>query len=188
MSSFYLEAATIIDDVEGRRGSLKSLAALRSAKSGIDAKRLLALAANTLSYKRALTVVLDKAGVLREEAKTLTAAARQSNASALSLALVLAHDLLFTSRGRIAASMSWPPSAAIARHAARLKAELVKLQIKEGKVAIKDLRTGDKRADRIPRWVRVNERLVRPGELLEALLAQGWAWQEEGQHGLAPKR
>ncbi|PWN87069.1 S-adenosyl-L-methionine-dependent methyltransferase [Acaromyces ingoldii] len=188
MSNFYLEAASIIDDVEGRRGSLKSLAALRSAKSGIDAKRLLALAANTLSYKRALTVVLDKAGVLREEAKTLTAAARQSNASALSLTLVLVHDLLFTSRGRIAASMSWPPSAAVTRHAARLKAELVKLQIKEGKVAIKELRTGDKRADRIPRWVRVNERLVRPDELLEALQAQGWTRQEEGQHGLAPKR
>lgn len=187
MSSYYLEAAGLIDDIEDRKGSLKGLAASRSAESGIDAKRLLAIAANTLSYQRPLMLALDRAGVLREEKKALMAGTRQSNVRVSSLALVLAHDLIFSSKGRIAASSAWPPNAAVTRHAARLKAEMVKIQLKEGKEAITELRTGDKRAERIPRWLRVNERLISPEEVTKALRAQGWEQQDEAEQTLAPK-
>jgi putative methyltransferase len=41
-------------------------------------------------------------------------------------------DLLFSKEGKVQASDKWPPKAAILRHGTRLKAELVKLQIKRG--------------------------------------------------------
>lgn len=46
--------------------------------------------------------------------------------------LVLLQDLLFSKEGKVQASDKWPPKAAIMRHRTRMKAELVKLQIKRG--------------------------------------------------------
>jgi len=56
-----------------------------------------------------------------------------------SLLLVLLHDLLFSSKSRIEASEKWPPKEAILRHQARLRAELVRIQINEGKSRKEDL-------------------------------------------------
>lgn len=53
--------------------------------------------------------------------------------------LVLAHDLLFSSKKRIEASDKWVPKEAMSRHQTRLRAELVKLQIKSGKARVEDL-------------------------------------------------
>lgn len=59
--------------------------------------------------------------------------------SSSSLVLVLLQDLLFSSKKRIEASDKWPPKEAISRHQTRLRAELVKLQIRSGKSRIEDL-------------------------------------------------
>jgi len=53
--------------------------------------------------------------------------------SSSSLLLVLLHDLLFSAKLRIEASDRWPPKEGVLRHQARLRAELVRIQIKEGK-------------------------------------------------------
>jgi hypothetical protein len=64
---------------------------------------------------------------------------------------VLLHDLLL--KGKIEASDKWAPKGAITRHQARLKAELVRLQIKAGKSSIKELgRSGSVVQARYVRW------------------------------------
>lgn len=50
---------------------------------------------------------------------------------------VLLHDLLI--KGKIEASDKWQPKTAIQRHQARLKAEIVRAQIKAGKSSVKEL-------------------------------------------------
>lgn len=52
--------------------------------------------------------------------------------------LVLLHDLLFSSRG-IQASDKWEPKAALLRHQTRLKAELVRAQLRAGMSRKEDL-------------------------------------------------
>lgn len=59
--------------------------------------------------------------------------------SSANLLLVLLHDLLFSPKGKIEASDKWPPKEAVLRHGARLKAELVRLQIKAGKSSVREL-------------------------------------------------
>lgn len=49
------------------------------------------------------------------------------------------HDLLFSAKGKIEASDKWPPKLGVARHQARLKAELVRIQLREGKSRKEDL-------------------------------------------------
>lgn len=71
-----------------------------------------------------------------------------------SLILVLLHDLLFSFKLRIEASDKWPPKEAILRHQARLKAELVRIQIREGKSRKEDLgkKSGAGGEARYVRW------------------------------------
>jgi putative methyltransferase len=49
------------------------------------------------------------------------------------------HDLLLSPRKKIEASDKWPPKEAVLRHQARLRAELVRIQIKAGKSRVEDL-------------------------------------------------
>ena len=74
--------------------------------------------------------------------------------SSHSLILVLLHDLLFSTKTRIEASEKWPPKEAILRHQARLRAEIVRIQIKEGKTRKEDLskQSGNAVDARYIRW------------------------------------
>lgn len=75
--------------------------------------------------------------------------------SSRSFLLVLLHDLLFSTRARIEASDKWQPKAAILRHQARLKAELVRIQLRAGVSSVRDLgRTAS--SDVQARYVRWN--------------------------------
>lgn len=49
------------------------------------------------------------------------------------------HDLLFSTKRRIEASDKWPPKEAVLRHQTRLRSELVRIQLKEGKSRVGDL-------------------------------------------------
>jgi putative methyltransferase len=191
MSELYTLGASVLDDVLNQNGSLKGLVMAKSRGTKVDAKSLLALTANTLSFHSPLSIVLEKSELLAIEKKAfLPHSAIGKEYSGRSLALVLAHDLLLTSRGRIGTSSAWPPKAAITRHATRLKAELTKLQIKEGKNSVQELRSGEatrKKAERIPRWARVNERLTTLEEVVQVLTGEGWSQVESGAD-LLPKR
>lgn len=74
--------------------------------------------------------------------------------SSNSLLLVLLHDLLFSTKRRIGASDKWVPKEAVLRHQARLRAELVRIQIKEGKSRKEDLskQPGGGGESRFVRW------------------------------------
>ncbi|MCO5565615.1 hypothetical protein L7F22_019289 [Adiantum nelumboides] len=189
MSDIYIQAALVLDGTHAQTGSLKGLVMERAKVSKTDAKRLLALSANTLSFSRALEIVLKRSEFLKLEKRTIATATAGKGCSPQSLALVVAHDLLLSKRGRIATSPAWPPHAAFVRHSARLKAELVKLQVQEGKTNVQELRTGEaikKRAERIPRWIRVNERLTTVEKVMEQLQSEGWKEVQKGKD-LLPK-
>ena len=74
----------------------------------------------------------DSLKLLQVEKKTFPQKVPSGAPSSKNLVLVLLHDLLFSKDTKIQSSDKWPPKQAIMRHATRLKAELVKLQIKKG--------------------------------------------------------
>ena len=133
--NFYFEAAKILDKLDAKQGSIKGLVGSLTIPEK-DRKRTAALVIETLKCKRALRpdgengngMILDKpilldvisrSNLLKEERKKLTSK---------SLALVLVHDLLFSS---IQAG-DGPIKQAVLRHKTRLNGELQKIKIKRG--------------------------------------------------------
>ena len=113
--------------------------------------------------------------------------------SSQSLVLVLLHDLLFTPRG-IQASDRWVPKASILKHQARLKAELVKLQLKSGVARKEDLaKTGSAGGEcRYIRW-NPNVGLHRSGDwslgaLEKRLEGKGWTRLDKPVYPVPVKR
>ena len=71
MAAFYLQAATILDQLEQKNDSLKALVAKTSGDRETaqnQRKRLLAVCANTLAYKQVLSLALDRSTILRSPA------------------------------------------------------------------------------------------------------------------------
>ncbi|PWY97933.1 S-adenosyl-L-methionine-dependent methyltransferase [Testicularia cyperi] len=90
--------------------------------------------------------------------------------------LVLCHDLLFQNRG-IQAAKTWPPKVTLEKYRASIHAAMVKLQIRQGKAKISDLRVGalyQELAARIPRWVRINTLLCTRDQVLAWLAENRW--------------
>ena len=86
--------------------------------------------------KPVLLDIIDQAKLLKEERKKL---------SSLNLALVLVHDVLFSSGGIQAGD--GPIKQAVLRHKTRLHSELQKLKIKRGVKSNEELaQSGDSRA------------------------------------------
>lgn len=85
-----------------------------------------------------MTQILETVPLLQLEKLTFPSSSKYSPKSK-SLILVLLHDLLLSPKKKIEASDKWPPKEAILKHQARLRAELVKIQIKAGKSRIQDL-------------------------------------------------
>lgn len=111
-----------------------------------------------------LLELLDKVPLIKLERETFRT---RGTPSSRSLLLVLLHDLLFSPRARIEASDKWPPKAAIARHQARLKAELVRIQLRAGVSSVRDLgRTAS--SDVQARYVRWNPNI-------DASRSQDWS-------------
>ncbi|OCF37937.1 nuclear protein [Kwoniella heveanensis BCC8398] len=151
--NFYKSAALALDYLEKNQGSVKgSLAATGVKSTAGEAKRILA-------YKPVLFKILTTVPLQSLEKLTFPRKSPRGTPSSQSLLLVLLHDLLFSPKGKIEASDKWAPKPAVMKHQARLKAELVKIQIKEGKTRKEDLaRTaGDGAgADEVVRYVRFN--------------------------------
>ncbi|KAK0534765.1 hypothetical protein OC842_002547 [Tilletia horrida] len=199
---FYLRTAQVLDRASLAQSSLKAHVAALSLNQG-DAKRLLALSVSCLSYKPTLDalVVFARASLLSapRDWKTIEAAALRasgggglknkatetnSGIKADTLLLVLLHDLLLSPKRTIQASASWPPHALLAKHKTRLRAELTRLQLKAGKTRVEDLRLGGEdreRAERIPRWARVNEGKTSVADVIEGLQQEGWKQVEGSQ-------
>ncbi|EPT01363.1 hypothetical protein FOMPIDRAFT_1120364 [Fomitopsis schrenkii] len=139
--NFYFEAAKVLDKLDSKRGSIKSIIATVAEK---DRKRTAALVIETLKYKPVLSDVLDATKLLKEERKI----------ASQNLALLLIHDLLLANGIQAG---DGPIKQAILRHKTRLHSEFTRIKIKRGAKTNGELaQTDDARAAQIPRYVRVN--------------------------------
>lgn len=139
--NFYFDAAGIIDRLDAKKGSVKSLLGTLPEKSR---KRTAALVIETLKYKSALAEVIAAANLLQAEKKI----------TPHNLALVLVHDLLLS--GGVQAG-DGPVKQALLRHKTRLRSEFQRVKIRRGAKSDNELALGDDvRAARIPRYVRIN--------------------------------
>ncbi|CDU24318.1 uncharacterized protein SPSC_03389 [Sporisorium scitamineum] len=181
MADFYIRSAKALDQVLGDECSVKAAAAPHP-----DSGRVLAILINSLAYRSALMHAVEESKVMKLEERTFTLAPPSTNSASKgkikpngkskegstkapakkkgnhpskeAFLLVLCHDLLFQSRG-IQASKTWPPKVTLERYRASLHSSLVKLQIRQGKSRIQDLRSGalyQEMTARMPRWIRIN--------------------------------
>jgi putative methyltransferase len=116
----------------------------------------------SLLDKSTLTDVINASKLMTEERKL----------TSLNLALVLVHDVLL-SNGIQAGD--GPLKQAILRHKTRLHSEFQRVKIKRGVKSNSELaQTGDARAARIPRYVRVNTALWTIEEAVKSFVSQGF--------------
>lgn len=195
MAEFYVQAGRALQDILARRGSIKAITAQFGESKGDvraagNAKRILALVINALSFRTTLQTILHKVDVAAREPKWFGpssplnrnkgAAPPPAPTLASCILLVLTYDLLFTSRG-IQAAKAWPPKERLERHKSQLHAELVRVQLRMGKSHPEELRSGAEErriAARIPRWCRVNTLRASPEDVLARLTEQGWTLGE----------
>ncbi|KAG6854394.1 hypothetical protein C0991_007385 [Blastosporella zonata] len=170
--NFYFEAAKTLNRLDSKQGSIKGVLATLPEK---DRKRTAALVIETLKYKVVLTDIINQAKLLKEERKI----------TSLNLALVLVHDLLLS--GGIQAG-DGPIKQAVLRHKTRLNGELQKIKIKRGAKANADLaQTGDQRAARIPRYVRVNTLAWSTDEAVKSLISRGFTVSDPFESDFSPR-
>ncbi|EPY51986.1 rRNA methyltransferase [Schizosaccharomyces cryophilus OY26] len=148
---FYIHAATILDDLSQKKGSIKQLV-FNSKKH--DPKRTYALVCETLKYKHVLDEVIQCSKLLDLEKKIKK-----------NLARVLVHDLLMSKRGISASTGSIKE--AILRHKTRLNAEFVKLKIRNKVKSHEELAL--KNPVTLPRWIRINTIKATKEEVLKQL-------------------
>ncbi|GJE94873.1 class I SAM-dependent RNA methyltransferase [Phanerochaete sordida] len=157
--NFYFEAAGVLDKLDAKQGSIKGLIATVPEK---NRKRTAALVIETLKYKPVLTDVLDAASLLKQEKKI----------TSRNLALVLVHDLLLANGIQAG---DGPVKQAMLRHKTRLNSELQRIKIKRGAKSTQELaRTADVRAEKIPRYVRVNSTCWSTEEAVKTFISRGY--------------
>nr|XP_023420921.1 probable 28S rRNA (cytosine-C(5))-methyltransferase isoform X3 [Cavia porcellus] len=120
--ALYAAAAAVLAGVENRQGSLKGLV---YASNFQNVKQLYALVCETQRYSAVLDAVIASAGLLRAEKKLRP-----------HLAKVLVFELLL-GKGFRGGGGRWKPL--LARHQARLKAELARLKVHRGVSRNEDL-------------------------------------------------
>lgn len=157
--NFYFEAAGVLDKLDAKQGSIKGLIATVPEK---NRKRTAALVIETLKYKPVLSEVLDAANLLKQEKKI----------TSRNLALVLVHDLLLANGIQAG---DGPVKQAVLRHKTRLNSELQRIKIKRGAKSTQELaRTADVRAEKIPRYVRVNTTCWSTEEAVKTFISRGY--------------
>ncbi|OJT10122.1 25S rRNA (cytosine-C(5))-methyltransferase rcm1 [Trametes pubescens] len=128
----YFEAVTVLDTLDAKKGSIKSVITSVPEK---NRKRTAALVIETLKYQQVLSDVIDAAQLLKQE--------RRINSR--NLALVLVHDLLLARRIQAGDGLI---EQAVLRHRTRLQSELTRLKIKRGAKSNSELtQTDDAWAD-----------------------------------------
>ncbi|KAH9958601.1 S-adenosyl-L-methionine-dependent methyltransferase [Russula dissimulans] len=161
--NFYFDAAKIIDRLDAKHGSVKSLLSTLPEKSR---KRTAALVIETLKYKPVLAQIIAAANLLKEEKKI----------SSHNLALVLVHDLILT--GSIQAG-DGPVKQAVLRHKTRLHGEWQRIKIRRGARTDSELAlAADVRAAQIPRYARINALKWSIDEAIQAFQKRGYAYDD----------
>lgn len=160
--NFYRDAASILDQLDNRRGTVKGLCLQDTVR---DKKKMYAIVCETLKAKSILLEILDKANFFNQAKKKKLSR---------NLVLVLAHDLLFRKRGIQAPA--GPIKEAILDHKVRLKAELAKLRIQKGVLNNSDL-TNQTKPNQvpIPRYIRVNTIKTSTSEVISCFEKEGYS-------------
>ncbi|KAJ2891583.1 hypothetical protein IWW38_003556, partial [Coemansia aciculifera] len=155
---FYERAADILGRLERRQGSLKSMTVGNSYLKPEEKRKMYALLCETLKHASALSVVIERSGLLQgEEIESR-------------LALVLVHDLLFTRGGLQHQGADPKLNLAIRKHKTRLAAELERLKAELGATSNADLVPAHLRdsAASTFRYVRVNLLVASVDEIVKA--------------------
>ncbi|XP_028937515.1 28S rRNA (cytosine-C(5))-methyltransferase [Ornithorhynchus anatinus] len=160
--ALYGAAAAVLAGMEARQASLKSLV---YGSRFQNVKQLYALVCETQRYSAVLDSIIDSAGLLKAEKKLRP-----------HLAKVLVYDLLL-GRG-LRGGGRWKP--VLARHRARLQAELARLKVRRRVSRNEDLlepASGARPASKVPRYVRVNTLKTCPGDAVDYFKRQGFSYQ-----------
>ncbi|OJA11980.1 hypothetical protein AZE42_10675 [Rhizopogon vesiculosus] len=161
--NFYFEASEILNRLDAKEGSIKGILATLPEN---NRARTAALVIETLKYKSVLSDVIQTSKLLVEEKKKITS---------FNLALVLVHDTLLANGIQAG---DGPIKQAILRHKTRLRSELQRIKIKRGvKSDLELAQTGDDRAAKIPRYVRVNTSLWSTEEAVQFYTKRGFQLQ-----------
>ncbi|XP_007940594.1 28S rRNA (cytosine-C(5))-methyltransferase [Orycteropus afer afer] len=161
--ALYGAAAAVLAGVESRQGSIKGLV---YGSRFQNVKQLYALVCETQRYAAVLDAVIASAGLLRAEKKLRP-----------HMAKVLVYELLL-GRGFRGGGGRW--KALLARHQARLKAELARLKVQRGVSRNEDLlEVGSTPgpAPQIPRFVRVNTLKTCSDDAIDYFKRQGFSYQ-----------
>lgn len=141
----YFEAEQFLSD--NRKGSVKNRI-FKHPKLTNSPKHIYALVYSTLKYKEYIQIVIRKFKIKDSLPKKLKISEN--------LLLLLVHDLIFSSKGRIQ-SGKHPIKDAILKHKTRLQAELTKLKLKLRVKSVEDFPTKEVDEDETPiRWCRIN--------------------------------
>ncbi|RIA97350.1 S-adenosyl-L-methionine-dependent methyltransferase [Glomus cerebriforme] len=173
--NFYMQAAEILTKLLAKESSIKSLTLADNVK---EKKKMYALICETLKYKNVINQVIENSQLLKVEKKLPK-----------NIAILLVHDLLFSSNG-IKNLSDGPYKAAIMRNEIRLRAELVKLKIKLKIKNNEDLiSSGYRNSVALPRYVRVNTLKTSVEKVIEHFQSEGYMLEEpiKNLNNLSPK-
>ncbi len=160
--NFYYKCASILDSLNAKKGSIKSLVATLPEA---DRKRGAALVIETLkcafgqtcknlpkTLLTCRTTSIDRPVLLDVINASKLLEQEKNHLSQQNLVLLLVHDVLF---GKGIQAGDGPIKQAVLRHKTRMKAELVMIKVKRGIARDEDL-APQSDSSTSPRWVRIN--------------------------------
>lgn len=185
--NFYYKCASILDSLDAKKGSVKSLVGalpeadrkrgaalvIETLKCACCTKRvrglpppetLLLTPSHTVTDRPVLLDVIKASKLLEQEKKQLS----QQN-----LALLLVHDVLL---GKGIQAGEGPIKQAILRHKTRMKAELVMIKVKRGVARDEDLAPQSDSSHSL-RWVRINTNVSTKEVVTSILRRRGFIHQ-----------
>ncbi|XP_041054354.1 probable 28S rRNA (cytosine-C(5))-methyltransferase [Carcharodon carcharias] len=159
--ALYVKAAAILGQVEGKRGSVKTLVYNSGHK---NIKQLFALVCETLKYTPVLKEIISTTDLLKKEKKLQ-----------INVAKVLVYDLLF-GKG-LKCGGSW--KALIMKHRSQLKSALARLKVKRKVSCNEDLietKASSTEVCQLPRYVRVNLLKNNVEDVIDYFKREGYAY------------
>ncbi|XP_048413242.1 probable 28S rRNA (cytosine-C(5))-methyltransferase [Stegostoma tigrinum] len=159
--ALYVKAAAVLGQLEGKRGSVKTLVYNSGHK---NIKQLFALVCETLKYTSVLNEIIGTTDLLKKEKKLQ-----------MNVAKVLVYDLLF-GKG-LKCGGSW--KALIMKHRSQLKSALARLKVKRKVSRNEDLietKASSMEACQLPRYVRVNLLKSNTEDVIDYFKREGYTY------------
>lgn len=154
----YFEAEKFLKPSKGNNGSLQSRI-FNDKKLSSSPKHIYAVVYSTLKYKEYIQIIIRKSKIKTVIPKKLKVSDE--------LLILLVHDLIFSSKGRIQ-SAKHPIKDAVLQNKTRLQSEFIKLKLKYKVKSVQELPTKEVDGDETPiRWFRINTIKISPDTFFE---------------------